>query len=496
MTTSLTFYDTVVIGAGIAGLSYAYYFFLQEQKQPYSTKKLLLLEKNPFVGGRMVSYQIDSKNFIELGPARFHESHIKLLELCKFCNLSYSEIKSKKVLTFKNSFSSALLEPSAEIRKKQLDEPYKLNQKEITLLTQYQYNTEKLLLDLIKQIIPENISFYDYAKEKLGANLTQVLQHTDGFSFNWGMAAKEAASSLREMYDPQQKWFSLNQSMESFAQILLTKLISSDKKIIDCQLLCNVSHISFEQNQQLFRIGKTDPLSGTCSVLCKNLILAVDTYGLKELIQKNNLSAIFSEKIDLAKELQILQPYNLLRMYAIFEKDRKTNKYWFENSPIIYSASKLQMIIPTSLPGVLQFSYSDGKNANSWVELIKKIPSQIIKEGRTWVITHQENAFVHQIMTELSLMFPNVNISRPTLIIAHLCHVMQLLPNSSQSYPLPSKIFRPSKRKDFAIIGEATCLADDLGIASSWLESAIRSSFKAFNHLNQKENRNILKLKN
>ena len=73
---------TIVVGAGITGLAYCLMHgqtHVNKDRRP----SLLLLEKEFEVGGRIRSFQqnLQSGQYIELGPARFNQDHTNLILL-------------------------------------------------------------------------------------------------------------------------------------------------------------------------------------------------------------------------------------------------------------------------------------------------------------------------------------------------------------------------------------------------------------------------------
>ena len=72
-------FDYIVVGGGIAGLNTCL-------KLCDTKNKILLLERNSRLGGRLYSFQ-DKKISYEAGGARFHKGNVNLFELIKMFNL-------------------------------------------------------------------------------------------------------------------------------------------------------------------------------------------------------------------------------------------------------------------------------------------------------------------------------------------------------------------------------------------------------------------------
>ena len=73
-----TMYDCVIIGSGLAGLNSAYQMLKKNPKA-----KILLVEKNNRIGGRVHSINLHHQHSYEAGAIRFYPSHHHLLKLLK-----------------------------------------------------------------------------------------------------------------------------------------------------------------------------------------------------------------------------------------------------------------------------------------------------------------------------------------------------------------------------------------------------------------------------
>ena len=93
-------YDYAIIGGGISGL-YIYLNLLKNLKT--KNKKIILLEKNPHLGGRVYTDKVthNSKNyFFEAGAGRFAQSHKRLNKLIKKLNLEKNKMKIPNKINF------------------------------------------------------------------------------------------------------------------------------------------------------------------------------------------------------------------------------------------------------------------------------------------------------------------------------------------------------------------------------------------------------------
>ena len=93
-------YDYVIIGGGISGL-YIYLQLLNNTKT--KNKKILLLEKNPHLGGRIYTDKVtvERKNyFFEAGAGRFGDNHKHLIKLLKKLKLYKNRYKIPNKINF------------------------------------------------------------------------------------------------------------------------------------------------------------------------------------------------------------------------------------------------------------------------------------------------------------------------------------------------------------------------------------------------------------
>ena len=81
-------YDTIIVGGGISGL-YAGWLIMQK----YPKHRLLILEKERYLGGRILTYKDKYMN-VEKGGARFNEYHTRVLNLLADCGLDSQIIEA------------------------------------------------------------------------------------------------------------------------------------------------------------------------------------------------------------------------------------------------------------------------------------------------------------------------------------------------------------------------------------------------------------------
>ena len=71
-------FDYIIIGSGISGLNLGY-----KLSKKYPKKKILLIEKDYNIGGRIQSVYLHNDLYYESGGIRFYPEHKNLLSLLK-----------------------------------------------------------------------------------------------------------------------------------------------------------------------------------------------------------------------------------------------------------------------------------------------------------------------------------------------------------------------------------------------------------------------------
>ena len=84
-------YDIIIVGCGISSL-----FYLYTLQKMNSSAKIAILEKKPYVGGRIHSIKIGD-DIIDSGALRFNKNHKHLIQLLDELEITnYTKLASKK----------------------------------------------------------------------------------------------------------------------------------------------------------------------------------------------------------------------------------------------------------------------------------------------------------------------------------------------------------------------------------------------------------------
>ena len=152
-------YDYIVIGGGLSGLNTCY-----QIKKKNVNKKILLIEKDNYLGGRIQSIYLPNNNHYETGGIRFYPTHKNLLKLLD--NFGY---KKKDFITIKNKN----LVKDIIYDNKNKDN---LNYKEEELNTILLENKKNYKNDYLLKI-----TFETYARQILGNEKLNYLKTINGF---------------------------------------------------------------------------------------------------------------------------------------------------------------------------------------------------------------------------------------------------------------------------------------------------------------------------
>lgn len=323
-------YDIIVIGGGISGLNILYELAKQKTK-----KRVLLLEKNNYLGGRIKTFreQINKKNYQwEEGAGRFNKNHKLLINLIKELKLSShinpigSDIKfipskpidrefyNKNPFEYVNIVVTRLEKESAEESRKYTFQEYAIKK---NILTKKEFD---FVLDS-----------FGYYSELVDMNAADALR-----LFKDGITNKLQYYGLK---------CGLDQIIEKMRGIILKN------KNFTIKTNTHIKNIKYIDSSFVLNSGQ---------YFCDNLVLAIPKPNLCELdflkpIRRGILDSI------------VCKP--LCRIYAVYENA------WFKNMGKITTNNDLRYIIPINeKSGLIMISYSDNAFAEYWKNKRKILP--------------------------------------------------------------------------------------------------------------------------
>jgi hypothetical protein len=416
-----SFYDIIILGAGIAGLHIG--IELLKRFRGYKQLNICILEKYDYVGGRILTFKKDIEGVgevqWEIGAGRISKSHKKVLGLLRHYGLHFSDISSQ---------SDFLSTSDYNLRK----------------------NTFSELSDLYLKPF-ENLPSNILENNTLGDLLETILGKVKAESFYNEFPYYSEIHTLRA--DLALKSFQEEMGNDKFVTCIeglsaLTDAMNRDFQELGGTLIKNMEVLSVEDKDSVIHIN--------CKVNskeCKTIVKNKRNFSSKVCISTLHSDAI-SHIIGLkeAPVLKYLSMEPLLRTYAIFPQ--KDNTIWFNNLPKIVTNSSIRYIIPINpKKGVIMISYTDGKDAQ---KLIHK------KDLENWI------------MKEIRSLFPNINIPDPILFKKYPWEsgCTYWLPGDYNVLDESIKSLHPFPKK---IPGLYMC-GESFAVKQCWMESALEQS--------------------
>jgi monoamine oxidase len=322
-------YSIIVIGGGISGL---YFTYLYSQKYP--SHKILLLEKDSQLGGRIQTEKITfHKNhyLYEKGGARFNQNHTHLIHLIQELGLG------KKIVPI-----PANIHYQSISGKTKMKEPYSYIQK----VYEYwkKHPNEKLGEE----------TYLEYAKKVLTPDEITYLEKSFGYSAELSKTNAEYAIQLfEEDFHPKNQFYALKNGLSQ----IIEKLVQILHKRKNVQLLLDtpVSHVSY--HSPLYTIQ-----TPSHSYHSNSIVFAIP----KPFLQK------FSILRGIKNDLNKVECIPLLRYYSIYPKE-ENGKVWFDGIGKTTTDHWMRYIIPIDTKtGLVMISYTDSKYADAMKRKIEK----------------------------------------------------------------------------------------------------------------------------
>lgn len=436
-------YDIIIVGGGIAGLFCALHLS--------SSKKILLIEKNSYLGGRIDTFdeKVDGKQVTyEIGAGRIASSHTRTMQLIKQYSLDKKLVENinKKIHILGNQDYSDLTDKD---RYKKL---YRINSDE-------KFNIQFLLDKVIKasdrykkqELI--NMSLFNLIQLELSSDASQFLFDAYGYvSELLDINAFDGIYSLKSGFGKHNKYYSMIGGLKQ-----LIDKIASDLKTNNVQILMkkNFKEYSYSTRDNLFTV-KLGGFLNEQLFTCDKLILALPRNALRKINGCHNSSKLM-------RNIYSVKPHPLCRIYAIFPKNKETGRVWFYNLNKVTTDNVIQYIIPINKEsGLIMISYSDNLYADYWNEV------------------RRQNNVKKTLMVNLKRLFPTFNIPEPTFVNTHYwkegCHYYNV---GVDSQKVREEILRPFPKKHLYICGEA--YSQD----QAWIEGALETAEKVISNINK-----------
>lgn len=433
--------NTIIIGGGISGLYLAY-------RLSQNKKKVMVFERNNYVGGRIYTYETNYKSsteYLEGGAARFADIHKNVLSLINELGLNNNilEITNERIPIVRNLTYET---------KEDLDKIYQVDNDEQLDIN---YLLDKLLHESSKfsDFFLRNITFHNLAQHVLSAGASKFLLDAFGYTSQLlHLNAYDAVRMFRLDFNFQNQYYMLSCGLTKLCNILQDK-IKKNGGIIHL----NTEFKSYKEETNLFQVT-VQHMSESVTYTCKNLILAIPK---RFLLKLKNLHSI-------RNDLNAVIGHDLNKIYAIYPRNKiglDKGKFWFHDLPKITTDNPLRYIIPYNKDiGLIIISYSDDRFARYWKQ------------------SSEKNTLEKDIHRYLQKIFPNKDIPKPIYLKGFFwkdgAHYYKIGQKSEQVY---DKITKPFKSNIY-IAGECYSLKQ------AWMEGALESANKVLTLINSTEN--------
>ena len=349
-------YDIIIVGGGISGL-YLYYHLIN------TDKKIMLLEKNSRVGGRIYQYEehlLNEKYSFPAGAARYNKNHNRVIKLLKELKMYDKNDKG---------FSSAVefIDSKNEFSKKYVNKNgfYYVDK---VLLQSKKYTKEEL----------QKYTFKEFSYKVLPKKDVEYMLIASGYSGQLNEMNMYDAYNLFEKgirNDIQYYGGKFNMIVEK----IMKNLYNNKAEIVLNSMVRKVVNI-----KEGYQIITNDGEYKT-----KQIILCIPKDNLLKL-------SILKPYFELLKNTITCKP--LCRTYAIFKK----KDIWFKDlDKKIVTNNELRYIIPmNSETGLIMISYTDYLYTQFWKKiknnqnLLKKSIVQLVNKTFNININEPEKVYV------------------------------------------------------------------------------------------------------
>ena len=397
-------YDLIIVGAGIAGLYTGLHYIKKHPKH-----KVIILEKYDYIGGRIVTYSKPPYQW-EIGAGRIASNHYKVRKLMDTYGLTWASISNDSTWLYGS---------------KEQPNPF-----------------EKLIPTLLAPLA--SLSKYILATSTL-ADLLKAIHGTKVDTFIKQFPYWAEMNTLRA--DLALKAFSEEMGSKSTFGVCVEGLQAI------------VSHMANE----FIKLGGIIQLKTTVKNIIKQTVILKDN---SKLTGKNIVLALHASALKQIPSLTTWQPLKhlsmqpLVRIYAVFPTSSGT---WFNDIDKIVTDSKVRYIIPIDAKkGSIMISYTDGADAQFWINMQNKKGNDAVK---------------YEIMSEIRKLFPTRSIPDPILFKVYPW-------TEGCTYWLPGKYDPIGMSKSAHCIRSGLyCCGESISLRQAWMEGALESAEEVCNLL-------------
>lgn len=344
-------YDVVIVGCGIAGLTCG--IALAKQK-----KKVCILEKYGYVGGRVVTYRKDGHQW-ENGAGRISEKHKRVHSLLKHYGLHTVPIGTDQLYiprggdesdAVSNGFEQQFAAILREVR--QLPAPL--------LATQ-------TLEQIVKSIMGE----------------AKAIEFFHQFAYRAEVSVMRADVAMKSFEGEMGSYEGYSVCVEGLSA--LTDAMAAEFKKLGGEICLRHEMLSVSQKGTTVtvkcRVGSKKEGFSESEISGEKCILALHSSALKQCESTRHFPA-----------LRHLVMCPLLRTYAVFPV--RDGKAWFSDLPRVVTGHLTRYFIPVDPKhGVVMISYTDADDASRLIKILdtkgeKALGSMILRDVRSMFPNH------------------------------------------------------------------------------------------------------------
>lgn len=322
-----TIYDYIIIGAGIAGITYAY---------KNKSNNFIILEKNNYIGGRIKNIKWNN-SFISLGGGVFLPSHSYVTDLCRQFGISTAEYTSIYHLTDLKGD-----EPNNSLYYKDFEVIYK------SLIKKY-YKFKN-------EIISQKLNFTDFLQLYFPFSTYEIINNNSLYYTNFSadpgnFLQNEFLYDCLRIEDSKMMFIKGSDETKNGYDYIIDKIIDNIG-ITNIKLNTTVEEVNLKND--IYEIKTNDYTYNT-----KKIIFATDIKSNIKLNLDKNILCLFKNIYNSIG----FEPY--IRIYS-YHKDGHNLKNTCKTRGLIGKTIIMN-------ENILMMCYNEGKNANDLNNLLIKL---------------------------------------------------------------------------------------------------------------------------
>ena len=409
-------YDIIIIGGGIAGI-----YTMYNLRKRYPNLKILLLEKDDRLGGRVYTYKkkFNGHNYImDLGAGRIGFHHNEMNFLIKELGLEDERIAITNCKNYKEIHKNFKGNYIVADKSQTKIEYYNLLYKVLNKLNKLNKLNIQNIQNITEKILKKTY-LYEILSKLFSKKEFSIIKNT--FEYNnklYYLNSFDAIKIFKSDYNQYSRFFIMKNGFSTIIEKMVEKI--TQKKNYKIKNNCFVNNISFNQESNnyivTYIINENKVYASSKQVIC-----ALPRYAL------TNLKILKP----FTKELNSINEISKVRIFEIY--DNNNNNVWFKNIPKTTTNDNLQFIIPIDpKSGLIMSSYNENLSTknNYWYNLYKNnenkmretlnkklclifnmdIPKSIYMKIQYWkmgIACWKKNIDSHYISQKLLNPFPN-----------------------------------------------------------------------------------------